>query len=208
MHWNQGVVMIPTMSSRYDSLRHYYFRSSVQWQSCPKRDMLIRKNALNIFFFCAFAPIVAQWVMRSYFVVFLFFLCGETFELHSGTNFITRIRGSETLKIYHTFNTIYTWNTQIIVVLCFVVFISSFLTSNLFTYIRQGCFIGIEVIVWLLLWQRWQWWRHQMETFSALLAICAGNSPVTGEFPTKRPVTRTFDVFFDLRQNKRLSKQS
>ena len=26
------------------------------------------------------------------------------------------------------------------------------------------------------------WWRHQMETFSALLAICAGNSPVTSEF--------------------------
>ena len=25
-------------------------------------------------------------------------------------------------------------------------------------------------------------WRHQMETFSALLAICAGNSLVTGEF--------------------------
>ena len=22
------------------------------------------------------------------------------------------------------------------------------------------------------------WWRHQMETFSALLALCAGNSPV------------------------------
>ena len=29
------------------------------------------------------------------------------------------------------------------------------------------------------------WWRHQMETFSALLVICAGNSPVTGEFPHK-----------------------
>ena len=29
------------------------------------------------------------------------------------------------------------------------------------------------------------WWRHQMGTFSALLAICAGNSPVTGEFPHK-----------------------
>ena len=28
-------------------------------------------------------------------------------------------------------------------------------------------------------------WRHQMETFSALLALCVGNSPVTGEFPTK-----------------------
>ena len=35
------------------------------------------------------------------------------------------------------------------------------------------------------------WWRHQMETFSALLAICAGNSPVTHEFPAQRPVTRT-----------------
>ena len=51
------------------------------------------------------------------------------------------------------------------------------------------------------------WWRHQMEIFSALLAICAGNSPVTGEFPTQRPVTRSFDVYFDLRPNERLSKQ-
>ena len=47
-----------------------------------------------------------------------------------------------------------------------------------------------------------------METFSALLAICAGNSPIPGEFPAQRPVTRSFDVFFDLRLNKRLSKQS
>ena len=38
-----------------------------------------------------------------------------------------------------------------------------------------------------------------METFSALLAICAGNSPVTGEFPAQRPVTRSFDASFDLR---------
>ena len=52
------------------------------------------------------------------------------------------------------------------------------------------------------------WWRHQMETFSASLAICAGNSPVSGEFPTQRPVTRSFDVFFDLCLNKRLRKQS
>ena len=51
------------------------------------------------------------------------------------------------------------------------------------------------------------WWRHQMETFSTLLAICAGNSPVPGEFPVQTPVTQTFDVFFDLRLNKRLSKQ-
>ena len=38
--------------------------------------------------------------------------------------------------------------------------------------------------------------------------ICAGNLPVPGEFPLQRPVTRSFDVFFDLRLNKRLSKQS
>ena len=29
------------------------------------------------------------------------------------------------------------------------------------------------------------WCRHQMETFSALLAFCAGSSPVTGEFPAQ-----------------------
>ena len=40
-----------------------------------------------------------------------------------------------------------------------------------------------------------------METFSALLAICAGNSSVSGEFPAQRPVTISFDVFFDLRLN-------
>ena len=45
-----------------------------------------------------------------------------------------------------------------------------------------------------------------METFSALLALCAGNSPVIGEFPAQRPVMRSFDISFDLRLNKRLSK--
>ena len=47
-----------------------------------------------------------------------------------------------------------------------------------------------------------------METFSTLLALCVRNSPVTGEFPSQRPMTRGFDVFFDERLNKRLSKQS
>ena len=47
-----------------------------------------------------------------------------------------------------------------------------------------------------------------METFSALLAIWAGKSPVNGEFPAQRPVTLSFDVFFDLRLNRQLSKQS
>ena len=71
---------------------------------------------------------------------------------------------------------------------------------------------------WGLLWVFWKywlcykdiirsWWRHQMETFSALLAICAGNSPGTSEFPAQRPVARSFDVFCDLRLNKLLSKQ-
>ena len=52
------------------------------------------------------------------------------------------------------------------------------------------------------------WWRHQMETFSASLTLCAGNSPVAGEFPAQSPVTRSFDGFFGLRLNKRLSEQS
>ena len=50
------------------------------------------------------------------------------------------------------------------------------------------------------------WWFHQMEAFSALLALCEGNLPVTGKFPSQRPVTRSFDVFFGLRLNKRLMK--
>ena len=45
-----------------------------------------------------------------------------------------------------------------------------------------------------------------METFSALLAICAGNSAVNGEFPAQRPVARSFDVFFYLCLNKQLGK--
>ena len=52
------------------------------------------------------------------------------------------------------------------------------------------------------------WWRHQIESFSALLALCAGNPPVTGEFPAQKPVTRCFDVDFNPPLNKRLSKQS
>ena len=46
-----------------------------------------------------------------------------------------------------------------------------------------------------------------METVSASLASYAGNSPVTGEFPSQSTMTQSFDIFFDLRLNKRLSKQ-
>ena len=67
--------------------------------------------------------------------------------------------------------------------------------------------IRLDLVLWSGPNLRCARWRHQMETFSALLGIWAGNSLVTGEFPAQSPVTRSFDVFFDLRLNKRLSKQ-
>ena len=51
-------------------------------------------------------------------------------------------------------------------------------------------------------------WRHQMETFFALLALCGANSPVTGEFPSQKPVTRSFYIFYGLRLDKWLNKPS
>ena len=45
-----------------------------------------------------------------------------------------------------------------------------------------------------------------MEAFYALLALCEGNLPLIGEFPPLRPVTRSFDAFFDLRQIKGFNK--
>ena len=77
--------------------------------------------------------------------------------------------------------------------------------------IELGLAVGrmdnLSVVGWFAACYGVSWWRHQMEIFSALLAICAGNSPVTGEFPTQRPVTQSFDVYFDLRPKERLSKQ-
>ena len=46
-------------------------------------------------------------------------------------------------------------------------------------------------------------WKH----FPRYWPFVRGNSPVPGEFPSQRPVTWSFDVFFDVRLNKRLSKQ-
>ena len=55
-------------------------------------------------------------------------------------------------------------------------------------------------------------WPHddviQWKKIFHILAHCVGNSPVTGEFTSQRPVTWSFDVFFDLCLNKLLSKQS
>ena len=68
--------------------------------------------------------------------------------------------------------------------------------------ITHPCGIAIQVLSHTI-----AWWRHQMETLSVLLALCEGNPPVTGGFPSHRPVTHSFGVFFDL-WNKRLRKQS
>ena len=54
----------------------------------------------------------------------------------------------------------------------------------------------LKMQVLSLLLNSFAWWCHQMETFSALLAFCVGNSPVTGEFPSQRPVTQSLNVFF------------
>ena len=40
-----------------------------------------------------------------------------------------------------------------------------------------------------------------MEAFSILLVFLGKNSPVTHEFPSQLPMTRSFDALFDLRPN-------
>ena len=92
---------------------------------------------------------------------------------------------------------------------CRFVMRSFFIFSEMVTVIMKrsplflgSAYAGPVVTLWAD-----SWWRHQMQTFSALLTICVWNSPVTGEFPAQRPVTRSFDVFLYLWPNKRLSKQ-
>ena len=70
------------------------------------------------------------------------------------------------------------------------------------------CLFVVNAILPSKLHMIYTWWRHQLETFSAFLAFCVKNSPVTGKFPSQRSVTRSFDIFFDLCLNKRLSKRS
>ena len=48
---------------------------------------------------------------------------------------------------------------------------------------------------------------HIGNIFLIIDPVC-GNSTATGEFPSQMRMTQSFDVFFDLRLNKRLSKQS
>ena len=81
-------------------------------------------------------------------------------------------------------------------------------------FLHEGLHFNVWVTEWKTLWNNvfqidcfrvWKdpvskpiilhdsWWRHQMETFSELVAICAGNSPVPGEFPAQKPLTRGID---------------
>ena len=86
-------------------------------------------------------------------------------------------------------------------IMSFACFITS---AHLLTPMTQNFTIFMQsfTLRWIF-----SWWRHQIKTFSALLAIYAGSSPVTGEFPAQRPLTRSSDISFDLRQTKWLSKQ-
>ena len=52
------------------------------------------------------------------------------------------------------------------------------------------------------------WWRHQMETVSASLALCEGNPSDTGGFPSQRASNAGFDIFFDVSLNKRLKNRT
>ena len=96
----------------------------------------------------------------------------------------------------------------------FIMFFLFVLFHNLFRNFIHSSLVLFKISIWFTDNQRLvvnlpeSWWRHQMETFSALLAICARNSLVSGEVPAQRPVTRSFDGLFDLRVNIRLSKQS
>ena len=81
-----------------------------------------------------------------------------------------------------------------------------------YIYIFQGIFLrsnikGSGLMIKWIYYPNLSWRCHQMETFFALLFLCAGNSPVTSKFPSQRPVMQSFDVFFDLCLNKLFSKK-
>ena len=52
------------------------------------------------------------------------------------------------------------------------------------------------------------WWHDDVIKWKHFPRSWPSVTPVTGGFPSQKPVTRSFEVSFDLRLNKRLSKQS
>ena len=75
---------------------------------------------------------------------------------------------------------------------------------NISCIVMTDLFIITQQVTWILC----NMMTSSNGNFSALLAFSEGKPLVTGGFPSQRPVNRNFDAFFDLRLNKRLSKQS
>ena len=90
----------------------------------------------------------------------------------------------------------------IVVSMCSFHLIFVYIKKRISQYVYKGVFL-----CWLANTMN-TWWRHQMETISALLVLCKGNPPVTGGFPSQRPVLQSFVVFVDLRLNRRLIKKN
>ena len=95
------------------------------------------------------------------------------------------------------------------------VLFQSFLTVITIWYVQLKCVLRVDTMILFsaFLWLYYQliydaWWRHQMETFSAILATARGINRSPVNFPHKGQWHGAFDVFCDLRLNKRLSKQS
>ena len=93
--------------------------------------------------------------------------------------------------------------------LCFVIAI--FLDSrHVFIPSSQDWFTSTRTIAWLpqvLLQQSWTMMTSSNGNIFRVTGPLCGEFTGPGEFPAQRPVTRSFDVFVDLRLNKRLSKQ-
>ena len=86
--------------------------------------------------------------------------------------------------------------------------------DNISNNVTADRIITTNVVVAMLTWI-WLWLQVTMAHDDVIkwkhfprFRLCAGNSPVSGEFPAQRPVTQSFDIFFHLRMNLRLSNQS
>ena len=91
--------------------------------------------------------------------------------------------------------------------------------SLMYVWTNDWVSTGIVPVIWDAVMFMWCHCDDLMATAQSMMtssngnifrvtALCVGNSPVSGEFPTQRSVMWNFDVFFDLRLNERLSKQS
>ena len=95
-------------------------------------------------------------------------------------------------SILHKRSLIWFHTLKLFIVLNIPIWLTPASEETLADMVTWITWIDYELIILL---NNISWWRHQIETFSALLTLCAGNSRVIGEFPSQRPVTRSFDVF-------------